>query len=423
VKVLAYTSPARGHLYPIVPLLAELTTRGHRASVVALSGELEHLTQIGVEGWPIDAAVQRIQIEDWQARSRPTAGISVLKTFARRAPGETSDLERAIERTEPDVLVIDVNCWGAATVAEAAGLPWAMYSPYLLPLRSREAPPFGLGLRPRNDALGKLRDALIGGLTSVGFDRTVMPTINSLRVRNGLPKLDHYSEVLERPPLMLMLTAEGFEYPRSDWPANVRMVGPMHWAPAPAEPRQAPSSDASLAELSDPLVLVTCSTERQRDKRLLHVALEALPPAGMSVIGTSAAHDPETFKAPPGSRVVRFASHEAILERAACVVCHGGMGITQKALAAKVPVVVVPCGRDQLDTASRVEFAEAGVRLSPRRLNPERLLDAVHTAMTRRAGAQRMSRAFAQAGGAVAAADAIEALESASGVVSGASES
>ena len=107
---------------------------------------------------------------------------------------------------------------------------------------------------------------------------------------------------------------------------------------------------------------------------------------------------------------MRFASHEAILERAACVVCHGGMGITQKALAAQVPVVVVPCGRDQLDTARRVESAEAGVRLSPRRLNPERLLDAVRIAMTRRAGAQRVSRAFAQAGGQVSAANAIEAL-------------
>jgi MGT family glycosyltransferase len=397
-----------------VPLLAELTARGHQASVVALSGELEHMARLGIEGWPIDAAIARIQIEDWQTRSPATAGLSVLKTFARRTPGEAPDLERAIERAAPDALVIDVNCWGAATVAEASGLPWAMYSPYLLPLRSRDAPPFGLGLRPLGGPLGRLRDALVGGVTSIGFDRAVMPTINLLRRRYALPKLDHYSEVLERPPLMLALTAEGFEYPRSDWPANVRMVGPMNWAPSPTESEPARSPETWLEELSDPLVLVTCSTERQRDKRLLHVALEALPPAGMSVIGTSAAHDPAAFKAPPGSRVVRFASHEAILERAVCVVCHGGMGITQKALAAEVPVVVVPCGRDQLDTASRVEFAQAGVRLSPRRLNPERLLDAVRTAMTLRAGAQRMSRAFAQAGGAVAAADAIEALGSAS---------
>lgn len=53
---------------------------------------------------------------------------------------------------------------------------------------------------------------------------------------------------------------------------------------------------------------------------------------------------------------MRFVPHEAVLERAACVVCHGGMGITQKALAAEVPVVVVPFGRDQVETARRVEL-------------------------------------------------------------------
>jgi UDP:flavonoid glycosyltransferase YjiC (YdhE family) len=419
--VLAYTSPARGHLYPIVPLLSELAARGHQPSAITLASELGHLAQIGIAGRPIDSAVQRIEIEDWRARSPPTAGLSVLKTFARRAQGEAPDLERAIAHAEPDVLVIDVNCWGAAAIAEQSGLPWAMYSPYLLPLRSRDAPPFGLGLRPRGGPIGRIRDALVGRLTSAGFDRAAMPSINALRVQHELSKLDHYSEVLERPPLLLALTAEGFEYPRRDWPANVRLVGPMNWAPPPAaaaqdpgpqvpEPAWAELPEPAWAELPDPLVLVTCSTERQRDKRLLHVALEALPAAGISVLGTSAAHDPEAFTVPPGSRVVRFASHEAILERAACVVCHGGMGITQKALAAEVPVVVVPCGRDQLDTASRVEFAEAGVRLSPRRLNPERLLGAVRTAMTCRTGAQRVSRAFAEAGGQVAAADAIEGL-------------
>jgi MGT family glycosyltransferase len=162
--------------------------------------------------------------------------------------------------------------------------------------------------------------------------------------------------------------------------------------------------------MADPVVLVTCSTEHQRDKRLLHVALEALPAAGMSVIGTSAAHDPRAFNAPPGSKVVRFVPHDAVLERAACVVCHGGMGITQKALAAGVPVVVVPFGRDQLETARRVEFAGAGVRLSPRRLTPGRLAEAVRIAIGRRAGARKVADAFGAAGGPAAAADAIEAI-------------
>jgi MGT family glycosyltransferase len=403
MRILVYTSPARGHLYPSVPIVSELAARGHDVSIGTLSSELGHLAQAGIEGWAIDPAVEQIQIEDWRERSVARASMSVLKTFAQRARGEVPDLERAIERFGPDFLLVDVNCWGAAAVAEASDLPWAMYSPYLLPLPSRDAPPFGLGLRPRGGPIGTVRDALVGRLLRDGFDRAAMPTINTLRAEHRLSKLDSYSDVLARPPLLLALTAEGFEYSRSDWPANVRLVGPMDWAPPQPPP-------AWLADMSDPLLLVTCSTERQRDKRLLHVALEALPAAGMTVLGTSAAHDPDGFRAPPGSRVVRFLAHEAVLGRAACVVCHGGMGITQKALAAEVPVVVVPCGRDQLDTARRVEFAHAGVRLSPRRLTPERLANAVRTAIGLREGARCVSRAYIAAGGAPAAAEAIEEI-------------
>jgi MGT family glycosyltransferase len=407
MRLLAYTSPARGHLYPVTPIMAELAARGHDTHLYGLADELVHLESLGIACSPIDPAVEAIEIVDWQERSLRGAGLSALRTFARRSLGEAPDLARAIERQRPDVLVIDINCWGAATVAEASRLPWAMYAPYLLPLHSRDAPPFGMGLPRLQGPVGAIRDALVRRMMSVSFDRTAMPTIGKLRAQHGLPAIDHFNALFSCPSLLLALTAEGFEYPRSDWPANVRLVGPVNWAPTQPSPQ---SESSALEDLSDPLVLVTCSTERQRDKRLLHVALEALPAAGISVIGTTAAHDPAAFTIPPGSRVVRFLAHDPILKRAACVVCHGGMGITQKALAAGVPVVVVPFGRDQLETARRVEFAGAGVRISPRRLTSERLAAAVRETIAMRPGAQRVSRVYAAAGGAVAAADAIETL-------------
>jgi MGT family glycosyltransferase len=403
MKLLAYTSPARGHLYPLVPILTELIARGHRADLCTLSSELDQLTALGIGTEPIDPAIEAIEIEDWRKRSLLGATKSVMRTFGARARLEGPDLARAIERDDPDALLIDVNCWGAAAVAEASGKPWAIYSPYLLPLASRDAPPFGLGLRPRKDKLGAIRDSLMRPFASATFDRMAMPTINRLRAKQGLAPLSSYDELLARVPLLLALTAEGFEYPRSDWPANVRLVGAINWAPAQIAP-------SWLDELEDPLVLVTCSTERQRDERLIPAALEGLPAEGIAVIATSAAHDPSAFRAPAGSRVVRFLAHDPVLQRAACVVCHGGMGIVQKALAAGVPLVVVPAGRDQLETARRVEVAGAGVRLSPRRLTPQRLASAVHTAIELRAGAERVSRAFASAGGARAAVDAIESI-------------
>jgi MGT family glycosyltransferase len=402
MKLLAYTSPARGHLYPIVPIMAALAGRGQRALLYSLAGELDQLAPLGIEGTAIDPAIERIEIEDWRERSPLGAIRSVLRTFVKRSAHETPDLQRAISHHSPDALLIDINCWGAAAVAQASGLPWAMYSPYLLPLPSKDAPPYGPGLAPMRGPLGTVRDALVGRVGErLGFD-SVMGDINELRARQGLPALAHFADLLAQPPVLLSLTAEGFEYPHSDWPANVRFVGAINWDP--------PHVAEQPAELKDPLVLVTCSTERQRDKRLLHVALEGLPAAGMSVLGTSAAHDPDLFDVPSGSKVVRFLSHDAILKRAACVVCHGGLGITQKALAAAVPVVVVPFGRDQAETARRVEFAKAGVRLSPRRLSSQRLLDAVRVAMDCGEAARRVSSAYETAGGSAAAADALEGI-------------
>jgi MGT family glycosyltransferase len=403
MNVLAYTSPARGHLYPVVPIALELAARGHQVHVRTFSVELERLRHAGLECSAIDGAIERDQLEDWRSRWPPRASASVFRTFGARAQREGPDLARAIAEHRPDMLLIDINCWGAAAAAERAGLPWAMYSPYLLPLRSRDAPPFGLGLAPRDGPFGALRDALARRVVERLFDRAALPKLNRARAREGLTPLRAFADTLTRPPLLLALTAEGFEYPRMDWPANVRLVGPMSWTPSQQRP-------AWLGQLGEPLVLVTCSSERQRDGRLLELALAALPPQGLSVLGTSAAHDPNAFRASAESRVVRFLDHEAALARAACVVCHGGMGIVQKALVAGVPVVAVPFGRDQFETARRVQVAEAGVALMPWRLSGPRLAAAVAEAIGRRAGAARVGRAFAEAGGQGAAAEAIERL-------------
>ncbi len=181
------------------------------------------------------------------------------------------------------------------------------------------------------------------------------------------------------------------------------MVGPGIWDP-PAK------SPAWLEEVKRPLVLVTCSTEFQNDDKLVRMALEALAGEDVEVVVTTAGVDPASFTPPPNARVERFVPHRLVLEGAACVVCHGGMGITQKALASGVPVCVVPFGRDQFDVARRVVVADAGTRLPASRLRPERLRSAVREAMGKKEGAKRIAAAFASAGGPRAATEALEKL-------------
>jgi UDP:flavonoid glycosyltransferase YjiC (YdhE family) len=108
--------------------------------------------------------------------------------------------------------------------------------------------------------------------------------------------------------------------------------------------------------------------------------------------------------------VERFVPHGPVLERAAAVVSHSGMGIAQKAVAAGVPMVAVPFGRDQPEVARRVSEAGAGVRLPAKRLTAERLRAAVREAMAMRASAAAAGERLRAAGGAERFADAAEEL-------------
>jgi MGT family glycosyltransferase len=286
--------------------------------------------------------------------------------------------------------------------AETSGLPWATWCPYFLPIPSSDAPPFGLGLPPARGPLGRLRDRLLSPVL-LGIYNRQASELDAARAELGAPPAGRIERAMLKAPLMLYMTAEPFEYPRSDWPPSDRMVGPGVWDP-PAK------SLDWLEESSRPLVLVTCSTEFQNDGKLVRAALEGLAGEEVEVMVTTAGVDPSSFTPPPNARIERFMPHRTVLERAACVVCHGGMGITQKALAAGLPVCVVPFGRDQFEVARRVEVADAGTRLPASRLRPDRLRVAVREALTKKAGAERIASAFAAAGGPKAAVDALEEL-------------
>src|SRR6201999_751864 len=163
-----------------------------------------------------------------------------------------------------------------------------------------------------------------------------------------------------------------------------------------------------LADIDRPIVLVTTSSEFQDDGRLVTVALDALADLPFDVVATLPAGDTPGYDLPSNAHVERFLPHGPILDRAVCAVTHGGMGATQKALVRGVPVCAVPFGRDQLEVARRVEVSGAGTRLPARRLNAQRLRAKVRAATNCRSGANRIASAFHSAGGATAAADAIE---------------
>lgn len=404
MRVLAYTSPARGHLYPLVPVLDALRDRGHEVALRTLAAEVPRMHERGFDAAPIAPVLERLEHDDFAARGVRARLRRSLDVFAGRAAHDLDDLRAAIAEDRPDVLVVDVNAWGAQAAAEASGLPWGMAIPYPVWIPAPEAPPFGPGLAPARGPLGRARDRALRPLLLDSLLRELLPRVNPVRAAAGVPPLSRADEVFTRAPLVLSFTAEPFEYPRAAWPEGFRLIGPCAWEPA-AEP------PAWLAADERPLVLVSTSSEYQGDERLVRTAFAALADReDLLVVATLPAAQAAGIAPPPNGRVERFCPHGPLLARASAVVCHGGMGVTQKALAAGVPVCAVPFGRDQLEVARRVEVSGAGTRLVARRLTPGRLRAAVDGAAARRAGAGRIAAAFAAAGGGPAGADAVEAL-------------
>ena len=402
--ILAYTAPAAGHLFPLMPGLLELHDRGHEIHVRTQAELVDGVRAAGLHAEPIDPAILDVEVADYHAKRDIDRLRRGVHDMISRGPAERADLHAAVADTRPDALLIDVNAYGAAVAAAGTGLPWAVTLPSLLPLPGEGIPPYGLGMRPMRGPVGRLRDRALTAVLIRQYARAMLPGLNALRATEGLAPLESPVEQLLTADRLLVLTGDPLEYPRRDLPASVRFVGAQPWDP-PAE------TPAWLTEPGDPWVLVTCSTDYQRDEVLAVTAVEALRDEPVRVLLTLAdAYD--NVRLPPAAnvRVERFVAHGPVLEHAAAVVCHAGMGIVQKSVAAGVPIAAVPFGRDQPEVGRRIAEAGAGVRLPVRKLSPERLRAAVREAMAMRPSARAAGERLRAAGGAASFADAAEEL-------------
>jgi MGT family glycosyltransferase len=392
-KVLVYTSPARGHLYPIVDTALALARLGHSLSIRTLANEMGVVEAVGLRAAPIDPRIEALSLTDWQA-STPIGSISqAFGVFVARAAIEVEDVRRAVDEERPDCLLIDTNCWGAQAAAQKSGVPWATWHPFPLPVPSVDAPPFGPGLRPATGPLGRIRDRILRPLLNLPKAKALR-ALNTLRANVGVPELTRMSDIYRQPPLIFLQSAEPFEYARRDWPANVALVGPGLWSPDAAPP-------SWLASTTKPIVLVTCSSEYQDDGRILAAAIEAFADdQDVQLVCSTGAVDPGTVPSHVGVIVERFVPHHLVLPRACAAVVHGGMGITQRAIAAGVPVCVVPWGRDQLEVGRRVVECCAGVMLPRAKLRADRLRASVVEARTCTKGVALVRAAYDGAGGA-----------------------
>jgi UDP:flavonoid glycosyltransferase YjiC (YdhE family) len=84
-RLLAYTSPTPGHVYPPVGMLLELRRRGHEVHVRTQAEDVARLGALGFQVAPVDPRIEEIDFDDWRERSQVSAMRRVVSLYEEHA--------------------------------------------------------------------------------------------------------------------------------------------------------------------------------------------------------------------------------------------------------------------------------------------------------------------------------------------------
>jgi len=358
-----------GNTPPMVSVVRRLVARGHAVRVISDPCNREDVEPAGASfaSWVRaprrpDKSVDTDPIRDWEVKF-PPAMIGRLRDrlFIGPSLGYAEDVREQVDRFQADVVVTSEMLFGAMAGAEAAGVPCVLLAAnvYLFPRPG--VPPFGPGLMPARNSLERARDWFVRTMTVSAFGKGTA-RFNETRRALGLAALRHPFDQLRQLQKQVVLTSEVFDFPSTASPANLLYAGPELEDPAWTARWQSPWPAGDRR----PLVLVGFSSTFQNQADVLRRVITAL--GGMNVravVTAGPAIDVATLPSPANVHVCVSAPHSDLLRDAAAIVTHCGHGTVIRALAAGVPLVCMPMGRDQNENAARVVYHGAGLRLSP----------------------------------------------------------
>jgi len=388
-RFLFVVPPLVGHINPAVGLAERLTRQGHE---VAWAGHVELVRRLaGPDARVLPCAVPDA---DGAATERPAElrGPAALKylweTFlVPLAEAMMPGVEAAVDRFEPDVLVVDQQAVAGAVVAQARGIPWATSATTAAEL----ADP--LGAMPK--VASWVRELLLG-----------------LELRHGDPNAASseryqgtYGDLRFSPYLVLAYSTAELSGCPAELEETLRYVGPsITQRPSDrAFPwHRLPDADAAQ------LVLISLGTANaDAGGGFLRACAEAMGerPDYFAVLVDPAG---AVTNAPANVLVVEYVPQLELLPRTSAVICHAGQNTVCESLYHGVPLLVAPIRDDQPIVAQQAVDAGVAERLRFGRVRPIQIAEALDRLLAEnspyRAAAQRVSESFQAAGGADAAA-------------------
>jgi MGT family glycosyltransferase len=393
MKILIASTPATGHLNPLLAVGHILIAEGHEVAFLSGNALRSRIEDIGVkfhafpEGADIDLRdfasvapeLKRIQPgPDWLR-------VAMERIFVDTVPAQHRGLQQVLRDFPADVIIGDDMIFGVLPMLlgpVSKRPPIVLCGTSFLHWQREDGAPHFAGLPPavtkeqRDDyaAIYREHDRLIYQPVADRLNR-ILKTIGV-----GPMTMTLFDSVVDLADAYLQLTVPSFEFPR-DFPPSVHFVGTP-----PMIPNQAPlPSWAHELDGSRKVVLVTQGTVANHNFGLLigpTLAALANEP-DLLVVATAGGRPIDAIPGPipANARLACYLPFEWILPKVDVFVTNGGYGSVNQAMSFGIPLVTAGLTEDKADVNARVAWSGVGINLASNEPTPQALREAVRAVL------------------------------------------
>jgi len=393
VKILIASTPATGHLNPLLTIGRILIAEGHE--LVGLSGSAlrEPIEGIGAEFRPLPAGAD-FDLRDLlsvvpELKNIPPGPqclrVALERVFVDTIPAQHKGLQQVLWDFPAEIIIGDNMIFGVLPMLlgpRSKRPPIILCGTSILHWRREDgAPPFA-GLPPATTRAQLNEYAAISHEHDRAVNQPLAHRLNRLLKGLGVGALSMtpFDAVVQLADAYMQLTVPSFEFPR-DIPPSVHFIGAL-----PVIPNQAPlPAWAYELDGSRKVVLVTQGTLANHNFSLLIAptlaALANEPDLLVLVTAGGRPIDAIPGPIPSNARLASYLPFEWVLPKVDVFVTNGGYGSVNQAMSFGIPLVTAGLTEDKADVNARVAWSGVGIDLATNEPTPQALREAVRSVL------------------------------------------
>jgi MGT family glycosyltransferase len=409
MKILIASTPATGHLNPLLAIGRVLIAEGHELAFLSGSVLRSRIEAIGAKFHALpEGADYDLRDFDSVAPELKTIApgpdwlrVALERVFVDTIPAQHKGLQQVLRGFPADLVIGDDMLFGVLPMLlgpRSKRPPIALCGTSFLHWQREDGAPHFVGLPPATTkeqsddyaAIYREHDRLIYQPVADRLNRSLQ------KLGVGPLSMSMVDSVVDLADAYLQLTVPSFEFPR-DLPPSVHFVGTP-----PIIPNQVPPpSWAHELDGSRKVVLVTQGTLANHNFGLLIApTLAALAnEPDLLVIATAGGRPVEAIPGPipANARLAQYLPFEWVLPKTDVFVTNGGYGSVNQALSFGIPLVAAGLTEDKADVNARVAWSGVGINLATNEPTPQALRQAVRAVLDKpnyRSRAARMADEF-----------------------------